>query len=55
MFSIFNALVRASPEAQEAVLQYFAGVISLNVKRAGTHVSPIVTNILVRAFTISLG
>ena len=38
MFQIFNTLVRASSEAREAVLQYFARIISLNVKRAGTHV-----------------
>ncbi|KAI0346029.1 hypothetical protein BDW22DRAFT_1353692 [Trametopsis cervina] len=40
MFKIFDALVRAGPDSQEAVLQYFAHVISLNVKRAGTHVEP---------------
>lgn len=41
MFSIFNALVRAGPQAQEAVLQYFARVANLNVRRAGTHVGRI--------------
>ncbi|KAK2465341.1 hypothetical protein APHAL10511_002695 [Amanita phalloides] len=40
LFQIFNALVRASPEAREAVLQYFARVITLNVKRAGMQVDP---------------
>ncbi|KAL6304363.1 ubiquitin conjugation factor E4 [Sparassis latifolia] len=40
LFQIFNNLVRASPESREAVLQYFARVISLNVKRAGMQVEP---------------
>ncbi|EKM79473.1 hypothetical protein AGABI1DRAFT_74542 [Agaricus bisporus var. burnettii JB137-S8] len=40
LFHIFNGLVRSSPEAREAVLQYFARVILLNNKRAGTHVDP---------------
>ncbi|THG98805.1 hypothetical protein EW026_g3438 [Hermanssonia centrifuga] len=40
MFQIFNALVRASAEAREAVLQYFASAVSLNVKRAGMQVQP---------------
>ncbi|KAF8340032.1 ubiquitin elongating factor core-domain-containing protein, partial [Amanita rubescens] len=40
LFQIFNTLVRASPEAQDAVLQYFARIISLNVKRAGMQVDP---------------
>ncbi|KAG6812561.1 hypothetical protein H0H92_002213 [Tricholoma furcatifolium] len=40
LFQIFNTLVRAGPESREAVLQYFARVISLNAKRAGTHVDP---------------
>ncbi|KAK7469287.1 Ubiquitin conjugation factor E4 [Stygiomarasmius scandens] len=40
LFQIFNTLVRASAEAREAVLQYFAKVISLNVKRAGMQVDP---------------
>jgi ubiquitin conjugation factor E4 B len=39
LFQIFNTLVRASPESREAVLQYFARVIGLNVKRAGLQVS----------------
>jgi hypothetical protein len=39
MYKIFDTLVRAGPDAQEAVLQYFARVISLNSRRAGTHVS----------------
>ncbi|KAG6909123.1 hypothetical protein DXG01_001875 [Tephrocybe rancida] len=38
LFQIFNTLVRAGPESREAVLQYFARVISLNSRRAGTHV-----------------
>jgi ubiquitin conjugation factor E4 B len=40
LFSVFNTLVRASPESREAVLDYFARVISLNVKRAGMQVDP---------------
>ncbi|KAH9480417.1 Ubiquitin conjugation factor E4 [Psilocybe cubensis] len=40
LFQIFNALVRASGETREAVLGYFARVISLNVKRAGMQVDP---------------
>ena len=38
LFQIFNTLVRAGPESREAVLQYFARVINLNVKRAGLQV-----------------
>ncbi|OSX59930.1 hypothetical protein POSPLADRAFT_1066990 [Postia placenta MAD-698-R-SB12] len=40
MFQVFNTLVRASPETREAVLQYFARVIALNHRRAGSHVEP---------------
>ncbi|GLB45696.1 putative ubiquitin elongating factor core [Lyophyllum shimeji] len=40
LFQIFNKIARASPEAREAVLQYFYRVISLNSRRAGTHVEP---------------
>ncbi|KAF7288510.1 U-box domain-containing protein [Mycena chlorophos] len=40
LFRIFNILVRASNESREAVLDYFARVISLNVKRAGMQVEP---------------
>ncbi|KAI9443115.1 ubiquitin elongating factor core-domain-containing protein [Lactarius indigo] len=38
LFQIFNAIVRASPECREAVLAYFARIISLNLKRAGMQV-----------------
>ncbi|KAJ7250831.1 ubiquitin elongating factor core-domain-containing protein [Mycena haematopus] len=38
LFQIFNTLVRASAESREAVLEYFARVVSLNVKRAGMQV-----------------
>ena len=38
LFSIFNTLVRASPESREAVLGYFATVVKLNIKRAGMQV-----------------
>ncbi|KIY45637.1 hypothetical protein FISHEDRAFT_48948 [Fistulina hepatica ATCC 64428] len=40
LFQIFNSLVRASPESREAVLQYFAHVVSLNYRRAGMHINP---------------
>ncbi|KAJ6613305.1 ubiquitin elongating factor core-domain-containing protein [Mycena sp. CBHHK59/15] len=40
LFQIFNTLVRASAESREAVLEYFARVVSLNVKRAGMQVEP---------------
>ncbi|EPQ54429.1 hypothetical protein GLOTRDRAFT_139020 [Gloeophyllum trabeum ATCC 11539] len=40
LFQVFNTIVRASPEAREAVLQYFARIVSLNVKRAGMQVEP---------------
>lgn len=43
LFQIFNKLVRASPEAREAVLQYFYQVISLNSRLAGTHVKSIIS------------
>ncbi|PCH40023.1 hypothetical protein WOLCODRAFT_88418 [Wolfiporia cocos MD-104 SS10] len=38
LFQVFNALVRASSETREAVLQYFARIIALNERRAGSHV-----------------
>ncbi|KII86779.1 hypothetical protein PLICRDRAFT_43444 [Plicaturopsis crispa FD-325 SS-3] len=40
LFQIFNTLVRASPESREAVLQYFARAVALNVKRGGMQVEP---------------
>ncbi|KAF8158117.1 ubiquitin elongating factor core-domain-containing protein [Crassisporium funariophilum] len=40
LFQIFNTLVRAGPESREAVLDYFARVVSLNVKRSGMQVDP---------------
>ncbi|KIM56094.1 hypothetical protein SCLCIDRAFT_133427 [Scleroderma citrinum Foug A] len=40
LFSIFNTLVRASPESREAVLEYFATVVKLNIRRAGMQVEP---------------
>lgn len=40
LFQIFNALVRAGPAPREAVLRYFAKVVDLNGRRAGTHVDP---------------
>ncbi|KAH7915426.1 ubiquitin elongating factor core-domain-containing protein [Hygrophoropsis aurantiaca] len=38
LFNIFNTLVRASPASREAVLQYFASVVNLNVRRGGMQV-----------------
>ncbi|KAI0699306.1 ubiquitin elongating factor core-domain-containing protein [Cerioporus squamosus] len=38
LFQVFNALVRASADAKEAVLQYFAHAIKLNRRRAGMQV-----------------
>ncbi|KIK52087.1 hypothetical protein GYMLUDRAFT_50156 [Collybiopsis luxurians FD-317 M1] len=40
LFQIFNTMVRASPSAREAVLQYFGRIVALNVKRAGLQVDP---------------
>ncbi|KAG2153094.1 ubiquitin elongating factor core-domain-containing protein [Suillus bovinus] len=40
LFQIFNTLVRTSLEARERVLEYFATVVRLNVKRAGMQVEP---------------
>ncbi|KAI9458816.1 ubiquitin elongating factor core-domain-containing protein [Russula earlei] len=40
ILQIFNSIVRASPESREAVLAYFARVISLNLKRTGLRVDP---------------
>ncbi|KIJ62650.1 hypothetical protein HYDPIDRAFT_41789 [Hydnomerulius pinastri MD-312] len=40
LFQIFNVVVRASSEAREAVLEYFATAIKLNVRRAGMQVEP---------------
>ncbi|RDX42611.1 hypothetical protein OH76DRAFT_1410953 [Lentinus brumalis] len=38
LFKVFNVLVRASADAKEAVLQYFAHAIKLNRRRAGMQV-----------------
>ncbi|KAL7421849.1 Ubiquitin conjugation factor E4 [Cryptotrichosporon argae] len=38
LFNIYNAIVRASPEAREGVLEYFALAARLNVKRQGMSV-----------------
>ncbi|KAG6897645.1 hypothetical protein C0992_012624 [Termitomyces sp. T32_za158] len=40
LFQIFNTIVRTGSEPREAVLQWFAHVIALNSRRAGTHVDP---------------
>ncbi|KAH9922853.1 ubiquitin elongating factor core-domain-containing protein [Epithele typhae] len=41
LFQIFNTLVRASPDAREAVLQYFSRAVNINRKRAGMQVDPL--------------
>ncbi|KLT45417.1 hypothetical protein CC85DRAFT_282483 [Cutaneotrichosporon oleaginosum] len=38
LFNIYNAIVRASPEAREGVLNYFTLVCKVNQKRAGMRV-----------------
>ncbi|OCF33004.1 ubiquitin-conjugation factor E4 B [Kwoniella heveanensis BCC8398] len=40
LFNIYNAVVRASPESREGVLDFFALTIRLNEKRAGMRVDP---------------
>ncbi|KAG8932849.1 hypothetical protein FRC03_000161 [Tulasnella sp. 419] len=40
LFSIFNSAVRAGVPSREAVLNYFAMVVQLNVKRGGMQVDP---------------
>ncbi|KAI0322359.1 ubiquitin elongating factor core-domain-containing protein [Amylostereum chailletii] len=40
IFQVVNTIVRASPECREAVLSYFSRILSLNIKRAGSHVDP---------------
>ncbi|TFK40817.1 ubiquitin elongating factor core-domain-containing protein [Crucibulum laeve] len=40
LFQVFNSLVRAGAGPREAVLQYFARVIKLNLRRAGMQVDP---------------
>ncbi|KDR82849.1 hypothetical protein GALMADRAFT_238456 [Galerina marginata CBS 339.88] len=52
LFRIFNALVRASTETREAVLDYFARVVTLNVKRAGMQVDP--TTVATDSFMLNM-
>ncbi|KAK0464249.1 ubiquitin conjugation factor E4 [Desarmillaria tabescens] len=52
LFQIFNTLVRASAQSREAVLNYFARVIALNVKRAGMQVDP--TTVASDSFMVNL-
>ncbi|OCF74479.1 ubiquitin-conjugation factor E4 B [Kwoniella mangroviensis CBS 8886] len=40
LFNIYNAIVRASPESREGILDFFALTIKLNEKRAGMRVDP---------------
>ena len=42
LFQVFNTIVRASPEARDAVLGYFARVVTLNNRRAGMQVRSVV-------------
>ncbi|CAG8526533.1 3489_t:CDS:10 [Diversispora eburnea] len=41
LFTIFNNIIRSSPSAREAVLDFWATVIKLNQKRAQMHVDPL--------------
>jgi ubiquitin conjugation factor E4 B len=41
LFNLFNAIVRASPDAREGVLDYFALAATLNKKRSGSRVSSV--------------
>lgn len=38
LLGMFNNIVRASPAAREAVLQYFAKALGMNVRRSGMQV-----------------
>ena len=38
LVGMFNNIVRASPAAREAVLQYFAKALGMNVRRSGMQV-----------------
>ena len=40
LYNIFNSIVRASPQAREGILSFFALVVSLNSRRAGMRVDP---------------
>jgi ubiquitin conjugation factor E4 B len=39
LFSIYNAIVRGSPQSREEILDLFAQIVKLNEKRAGMRVS----------------
>ncbi|KAL1411414.1 Ubiquitin conjugation factor E4 [Vanrija albida] len=38
LFSIYNSIIRASPESREGALDFFASVVKLNAKRSGMQV-----------------
>lgn len=40
MFNVYNAIVRASPDAREGILDFFTLALRLNEKRAGMRVDP---------------
>jgi ubiquitin conjugation factor E4 B len=40
VFTILNGIVRSGPQPREAVLDYFARALQLNLKRGGMHVDP---------------
>lgn len=39
LFSIYNSIIRASPESREGALDFFALIVKLNAKRQGMQVS----------------
>ncbi|WWD03129.1 hypothetical protein V865_001176 [Kwoniella europaea PYCC6329] len=41
LFNIYNAIVRASPESREGILDFFALTIKLNEKRAGMRIDKV--------------
>lgn len=41
LFTIFNQIVRASPDSREATLNYWSEVVKLNKKRGGLQVDPL--------------
>ncbi|ODO06452.1 ubiquitin-conjugation factor E4 B [Cryptococcus wingfieldii CBS 7118] len=40
IFNVYNSIVRASPEARESILDFFALTLRLNSRRAGMRVDP---------------
>ncbi|CAE6512214.1 unnamed protein product [Rhizoctonia solani] len=54
LFLIFNAIVRASPDARERVLKYFSTVLNINVKRAGAHASSFMNGFMINLQAVLL-